>query len=123
VVIILEMEHAMPTILLPPRQSKDASRLWLAAVRLQWNIIRLQRWAVPDDLPPNDDVILYSGWACAISDDLGIALLEPPLEWLSALPMEYVHRGIGFTTLEQARFQSTPAFIKPADGKSFPSQP
>ncbi|MEN9361846.1 MAG: hypothetical protein RL095_3381 [Verrucomicrobiota bacterium] len=59
-----------------------------------------------------------------IAKELGVTLLDPPLDWLPQLPVEYRQREIRLTTLGEARQALTdgPAFIKPPNDKSFQAQ-
>ncbi|MFJ4602546.1 ATP-grasp domain-containing protein [Streptomyces griseoluteus] len=61
------------------------------------------------------------GFAARVADDLGVALLEPSDDWLTALPYEYTGRHIAMSTLSQARRLSRSAFVKPPREKSFPA--
>ncbi|MET9519757.1 ATP-grasp domain-containing protein [Streptomyces sp. NPDC002994] len=65
----------------------------------------------------------YGGpvFAAGVADELGVALLEPPDEWLSTLAREFTGREIALATLGAARHLSHPAFVKPPSDKSFPA--
>ncbi|MEU1784131.1 ATP-grasp domain-containing protein [Streptomyces abikoensis] len=60
-------------------------------------------------------------FAAGVVDDLEVSLLEPPDDWLTSLPFEYVLRNIESSTLGEARHLSRPAFVKPPSDKSFPA--
>lgn len=85
-----------------------------------WTVERLHGWKVPDWLK-DQNVVLYGEplFAAVVADELGIALLEPPLDWLADLPERYRRRAVRFTTLANARSCLEPTFIKPADDKCF----
>lgn len=65
----------------------------------------------------------YGGPAlgAAVADDLGVALLEPPDDWLPGLGGEFTHRRIRATTLGEARGLPGPVFVKPPRDKTFPA--
>ena len=112
-----------PTLVLPPRFSDDSNALWRAAIRLGWNIERLQNWRVPESFSPAplQKVAIYgeSLWANFVAQQLELRLYEPPLDWLAKLPAQFVGRSVEFGTLEQAREKSFPRFVKPAGEKAF----
>lgn len=110
----------MPTLVLPPRYTPDSIALWRAACDLNWNTERLVGWRVPEWLA-KEEVALYGEplFADAVAEQLGIALLTPPFDWLVSIPKEYVQRDISFITLGSARKHPGRAFIKPADDKCF----
>lgn len=117
----------MPTLVLSPRYSSDSITLRRAAVAEGWNVFRLQGWRVPDELrerSESDDITLYGEalFAAAIAEALGRVLLEPAPDWLPGLPAPYLLRSVRSTTLGAARGQEAPAFVKPADGKTFPAR-
>ncbi|BCM93471.1 hypothetical protein IAD21_05362 [Abditibacteriota bacterium] len=111
----------MTTLILPPRYSDDSNTLWRTAIRLGWNIERLQSWRVPAEFCPGHDVAIYgeSLWANFVAEQLGLKLYEPPLDWLARLAHEFVGRKIEFCTLEEAREKQFPLFVKPAGEKAF----
>ena len=115
------MSPGAPLLLLPPRMSEDSVKLWRAAGRLGWGVERLATWRLPFDLSDQRgrDVVLYGGLMFLIADELGLALLEPPLDWLTRVPRDLLGRDVRFTSLSEARTHPCRAFIKPADEKSF----
>lgn len=64
---------------------------------------------------------LYGGevFADEVAGELGIALLEPSVSWLSRLPHHFSKRKIRFMSMADARLVDEPSFVKPARGKSF----
>ncbi|WP_344633823.1 ATP-grasp domain-containing protein [Streptomyces glaucosporus] len=56
-----------------------------------------------------------------ITDRTGLALLEPPDDWLARLPEEFTGRRIEASTLSKAWELRRPAFVKPPGDKSFPA--
>lgn len=109
-----------PTLILPPRFTPDSNRMWKAAIDLGWNVERLASWRVPETLR-DLEVVVYGEplFAAVVSDALGVALLEPPFDWLTTLPAELLRRRVRFMWFEKARCEPAPAFIKPADDKCF----
>jgi hypothetical protein len=61
-------------------------------------------------------------FANIVADELSLALLEPPFDWLAQLPSAYQQRWIEYTTLGEARKRAETAFIKPAYDKSFDAE-
>ena len=90
----------MTVLILPPRFTVDSNSLWEAA---------------------NDEIVFYGEpmFAGVVADGLPIALLEPPLDWLTTIPQSLLGRGVRFTTLGEARRLERPSFVKPADDKCF----
>lgn len=111
----------MPTLLLPPRVTDDSVKLWRAAVAAGWSTHRLDRWRVDDVLRsiPPEEVAVYGGFFIALAEELGLALLEPPLDFLPTLGREFTQRSVRLTTLAEARRLTERAFYKPADDKTF----
>src|SRR5439155_23989040 len=91
-----------------------------AARAAGWSVERLATWRVPEWLR-GQDVALYGEplFAAVVAQDLGLALLEPPFDWLPTLPAEYLRREVRFAILGEARQLQQPAFVKPADDKCF----
>jgi hypothetical protein len=100
----------------------DSQSMWRTGIELGWHSQRLQGWRVPESLSLSGrDVAIYGEplFAEAVADQLGLVLLEPPIDWLIGVPQEYSRRRIELLTLQEARSLNTPAFVKPADGKIF----
>lgn len=113
----------MPTLLLPPRHTPDSQLIWRAAVAAGWATVRLPAWNVPTDLPTRD--LAFYGeplLGALVAQSLQLGLIEPPLDWLTTVPAEYLRRRIQFSTLAEARKLTYRAFIKPADDKAFRAQ-
>lgn len=114
------MSH--PTVLLAPRVTKDSVRVWETANALGWPTRRLGSWRVPEGLAEaSTDFVIYAEplFAEAVSDQLGLILLEPPPDWLCRLPPVFCKRRITLVPLSEARTLTVPTFIKPAEGKVF----
>lgn len=80
----------------------------------------MQSHHVPEDLDPNDIIPYGEGlYVRVIAEQLGLALFEPPYDWLPKLPAAYRLRHIEFTSLSAARLLEKPTFVKPAADKSF----
>lgn len=108
----------MPTLVLPPRFTEDTDEVRKAALAAGWQIERLRSWRVAG---PIDDPVLYGEplFAAVVAEQLGLALLEPPLDWLTTVPERLLRRRVRFTTLAEARRLAGPVFVKPADEKAF----
>jgi hypothetical protein len=77
---------------------------------------------VPSQLLESKRTIVIYGeplFAEAVADQLGLLLLEPPIDWLTTLPTEYRLRELTLMSLGDARACEDSAFVKPADGKIF----
>jgi len=109
----------MPTLLLSARQSDDAQALWRACVALDWRVLRVHGWQVPEVRA--SDVAVYGEplFARHVAQTLGLKLQEPPLNWLPQLPAKWRGRNVRLTALAEARGFEQRAFIKPADEKCF----
>lgn len=108
----------MTTLVLPPRYTGDAQRIWRAATARGWKVMRAMGWRVE---PLEGEVVVYGEpmFARAVAEQLGLNLSEPALDWLTTLPVELVHRKITFGTVATALQGAFPRFIKPADDKAF----
>jgi hypothetical protein len=114
----------MPTLILTPRFTADAQALWRAAHQLGWDVERLQTWRVPPEWRFLPEPVLYleALFGQTLAAEFGLQLLEPPLDWLPRLPMEYRQREIVLTTLAASWERLELAFIKPPNDKSFPAR-
>lgn len=100
----------------------DSRTIWKTCLDLGWQPERLQGWRVPESLNLSGrDVAIYGEplFAEAVTDQLGLSLLEPPIDWLLGVPQCFSHRQVQIMTLNEARALASPAFVKPADGKIF----
>ncbi len=110
----------MPTLVLPSRHTDDTQVLWRAAIARGWDIERLHSlWADPGLC--RRDPVLYADdlTADAVKDDLGLELVDPPMDFLLRLPGHYVARPVALTTYGAARALTSPTFVKPAGVKAF----
>ncbi len=110
------------TVILAPRISDDSKAVWATCLELVYSPRRIQGWRVPEDLRnTNNQIIIYGEplFAEAVADQMGLALLEPAIDWLTTIPKEHLSRKIETTTLKDARTRIESAFVKPADGKIF----
>src|SRR6266851_7505760 len=105
----------MPTLILTPRFTDDAQTLWRSALKLGWNVERLTSWQIPEDLRHALDPALYVEGLMGptLAEQLGIKLIEPPVDWLPRLPEEYRKRWVRLSTLGQMRSSADRAFVKP----------
>lgn len=110
----------MPTLILPPRYTTASIALWKAGLHLGWHVERLQNWRAPLELRDQDPVVYGEAlFVAAIADQLSLALLETPFDWLTHLPYRYRRRKIAYATLGEARALTEAAFIKPVTDKCF----
>ncbi len=114
----------MPTLILTPRYTEDAQSLWRAAIEKGWQVERLTNWRITDELITATEPVLYleALMAPTISEQFGLRLLEPAVDWLPKLAEKYRQRSIFITTLGAARQLTYAAFIKPPNDKSFPAK-
>ena len=112
------------TLVFSPRANDTSQVLAPAAHRRGLLTEHMTGWHVPEGFLVGGPAHLYAGplFADAIAADLGIALLEPPDDWLVRLPREAVRREIRMLTMAEAWTLRTPAFLKPPNDKSFPAR-
>ena len=112
------------TLVFSPRDNDTAHVLASAAQRRGMLTEHLTGWRVPEGFLIGGPAHLYAGplFGDAVAADLGIALLEPPDDWLTRLPYEAVRRQIRMLTMAEAWTLRTPAFLKPPNDKSFPAR-
>ena len=110
----------MTTLILSPRHIPDLAALIEAAVAEGWSVRHLQSWRI-DELPDEKNIAVYGEplFVAAIAQQLSLALLEPPFNWLSQLPRQYLKREVKQSELGLMKNEWFPAFIKPADDKCF----
>lgn len=110
----------MPTLVLTSRTSADTQLLWRAAIDRGWDVDRHRGPSLPDSLGPPPHVLYTEAlYAPVLAHQLGITLIEPPLDWLARMPARYTQRWIRLTTMGQARTAIIPQFVKPPNDKSF----
>src|SRR4051812_9808732 len=113
----------MPTLILSPRYSDDSISLRRAAISLGWDVMRLASWRCPDDFEPEEPVLFAEPlFNAAVSEQLGLTVIEPPEDFLVGLPREYVGREVRLTTAARARTLPGPVFLKPPNRKTFPAK-
>ncbi len=114
----------MSTLILTPRYTEDAQSLWRAAIEKGWQVERLTNWRVADELIAAPEPVLYleALMAPTLSEQFGLRLLEPAVDWLPKLAEKYRQRSIFITTLGEARKLTYSAFSKPPNDKSFPAK-
>ncbi len=94
----------MPTLVLPPRYTEDTNRVRKAAAEAGWGVERLQGWRAPDSLRDSGPVLYGEPlFAAVVADTLGLAMIEPPFDWLTTIPREWLRREVRFMTLAEAR--------------------
>lgn len=113
----------MPTLILSPRFSDDSITLRRAAVALGWDVMRLASWRCPEDFEPEEPVLFAEPlFNEAVAQQLGVAVIEPPEDFLVRLPVEYVGRRVRLMTAAEARTIPGPVFLKPPNRKTFPAR-
>jgi hypothetical protein len=104
----------MPTLLLSTLDLPAAPALADVARRSGWRV-----FALDDNSSPrtSGQVVFYGGADAALSvaTRFRLALLEPPLDLLTRLPMEFRLRTVEYGTVHDLSRLKAPAFIKPAD--------
>jgi len=112
-----------PVLILSPRISDDTVKLWRAAGRMGWDVERLASWRLPFELSDQRgrDVVLYGGLMFLIAEELDVALLEPPLDWLTTVPPQHLRREITFTTLADAGTRRARSSSRPTKRPSRPA--
>lgn len=112
------------TLVFSPRANETSQVLSVAAYRRGLLTEHMTGWRVPEGFLLGGPAHLYAGplFADSVAGDLGIALLEPPEDWLTRLPASAVRRGIRLTTMAEAWTVRAPAFMKPPNDKSFPAR-
>ena len=116
------MNPETPIVLLGPRMTDDSVAVWRTCLELGWLSERIQGWRIPEHLSAAGRPVMIYGeplFAEAVADQTGLVLLEPSIDWLTTVPREYLLRDIELMTLGEARARTSPAFVKPADGKIF----
>ncbi|MFT3773579.1 MAG: ATP-grasp domain-containing protein [Minicystis sp.] len=112
-----------PTLVLSHRYSPDSNALFTAALAAGWDVERLHTFRCPEGLAARDPVFYGETiLADAITDDLGIALLEPTADWLPRLPQRHRLRDVRLVTLAEALAIRERVFVKPTDEKCFPAR-
>lgn len=109
----------MTTLLLSNNHSADNQRLWKAAIARGWRVERLPGIVPPPDL--DGEVVIYLSplLAPTVAARLGLALVEPPADWLVRLPERYRKRSVEISNVRAARLATSPRFVKPPNDKSF----
>jgi hypothetical protein len=113
----------MPTLILPPRYTDDSIALWRAATGTAgWSTMRLSGWRLDPGFPA-DHPVPYGEplFVLTVADQLGLAPLEPPLDFLALLPWRFRRRHVRFAAGSDIPTLEFPAFLKPADDKCFPA--
>jgi hypothetical protein len=112
----------MPTLILPPRYTEDSIALWRAAIAAGWSTVRLPGWRIDPGFSAEDPVVYGEPlFVSTVADQLGLAPLEPPFDFLARLPERFRLRGVRFANGVDIAGLTFPAFLKPADDKWFPA--
>jgi hypothetical protein len=113
----------MPTLILSPRYSDDSIKLRRAAIDLGWDVMRLAGWRCPEDFEPEEPILFAEPlFNQAVAEELGLAVIGPPEDFLARLPREYVGRDVRLMTAAEARTLPGPVFLKPPNRKTFPAK-
>jgi hypothetical protein len=116
------MKSDSPIVILAPRMTDDSMTVWRACLELGWSPERAQGWRVPESLLTTEQPVIIYGeplFAEAACDQIGLVLLEPPIDWLTTFPRVYRFCEVELLTLGETRHAQFEAFVKPADGKIF----
>ena len=117
------MSTQQPTLFISPRYTNDSVALWRRGIADGWTVERLQsRTQMPSTTSRSAAVYGEPFFAREVARSMSLALIEPPFEWLTTLPLELGNRKITYTTLAEGRKLTSPAFVKPADDKCFDAQ-
>src|SRR4051812_11644823 len=110
----------MPTLVLAPRFTPDSITMRRAALEMGWHVERLASWRAPEELI-GQELVLYAEplFVAAVAETLGMSLIEPTLDWLPSLPMNFRLREIRLVSMKRARELTDPHFVKPAGDKCF----
>ncbi len=116
----------LPRVVLSPRYSADSIAVWQAAPASAWSTARVRHvdaHALCGALAP-EEVVVYGETllADAVAAALDLALFEPTIAWLPALPEALRLRAVELCTLGEARRSGRGMFIKPVDDKFFPAR-
>lgn len=105
---------AMPTLLLSTLDLPAAPALAEAARRSGWCVFALDKSPSPRT---SGQIVFYGGSdvALSVAARFRLALLEPPLDLLTRLPLEFRLRAVEYGTYRDLTRLKVPAFIKPAD--------
>jgi hypothetical protein len=104
----------MPTLLVSTLSLPAAPALADAARRLGWLVFALDETPSPQ---LSGRVVFYGGAdvALSVAARFRLALLEPPLDLLTRLPLEFRLRAVEYGTFRDLSRLKALAFIKPAD--------
>lgn len=93
----------MNLLVLPPRFSPDSISISRAAARRQWLVERLSSWNVPEELRGRGAAVYGEPlFVSVVAEPLAIDVLEPSIDWLPSVPLEYCKRPVVLTTLGEA---------------------
>ncbi len=84
--------------------------------------MRLPGWRVDPSVSLHEPVLYGEPlFVAAVADQLGLAALEPSLNFLVDLPQQFRMREVGFGRAADIAMLDFPVFLKPADAKCFPA--
>lgn len=113
----------MPTLLLSPSiYTYDTIVLRRIALSQGWFVKRTSDDSGLKNIEHPIAVYGDQGYAYKIAHLLSIELVEVPLNWLCSLSHFYTKRCTHFCNLGSLDTFSTPLFVKPAQGREFPSK-
>lgn len=104
----------MTTLVLSSWSLPSARALAAAATRAGWNAVAFDE---NRNLGTHGEIVYYGGTdlALEVAAHFRLALLEPPLDLLARLPLEFRLRTIQFASFADLASLKAPTFVKPAD--------
>ncbi|MEY9969043.1 hypothetical protein ABIA33_007130 [Streptacidiphilus sp. MAP12-16] len=104
------------TLVLPPRLTDSATSLRDTAQARGIRTVQLPTFTVPTGLQAQH-LHAGPGFADTVAENLGIALLEAPADWLATLPAQFTRREVRAMPLGEAYALRRPVFVKSPNDK------
>lgn len=112
-------------LVLHPRYDEDSQRMWQEALSAGWMVQRLSGYYCPAEVlaitASCERLTLYGGsmWGKHVAAQLGMELLSPPVDWITALPESLVKRWSEVAVLGDVRSGTYgwPVFVKTLHNK------
>ena len=111
-------------LILSNRDTEDRQQMITACLQNDVEYSAMEGWKVPASLKDRTDLRLYAEplFADTMAAQLGLALLEAPLDWLVSCPARFTRRQINLSTLAAARHITRSVFVKALDDKQIRPQ-